>query len=48
MAEMDEAGVRLFTDDGHCVESSRVMRLALEYATQFDVVICQHAQDAGL
>jgi dihydroorotase len=48
MAELFEAGVRLFTDDGHCVESSRVMRLALEYATQFDVVISQHAQDSGL
>lgn len=48
IAEMAEAGVRLFTDDGHCVGSSRVMRLALEYAKAFDVVICQHAQDAGL
>jgi dihydroorotase len=48
MAELYEAGVRLFTDDGNCVESSRVMRLALEYATQFDVVICQHAQDGAL
>ncbi len=48
IAEMAEAGVRLFTDDGHCVESSRVMRLALEYAKVFDVVICQHAQDPGL
>ncbi len=48
IAEMAEAGVRLFTDDGHCVESSRVMRLALEYAKAFDVVICQHAQDRGL
>jgi dihydroorotase len=48
MAELYEAGVRLFTDDGHCVESSRVMRLALEYATQFDVVVCQHAQDGAL
>jgi dihydroorotase len=48
MAELAEAGVRLFTDDGRCVESSRVMRLALEYATQFDVVICQHAQDGEL
>jgi dihydroorotase len=48
IAEMAEAGVRLFTDDGHCVESSRVMRLALEYASAFDVVMCQHAQDPGL
>jgi dihydroorotase len=48
IAEMAEAGVRLFTDDGHCVQSSRVMRLALEYAKAFDVVISQHAQDAAL
>ena len=48
IGEMAEAGVRLFTDDGHCVQSSRVMRLALEYAKAFDVVICQHSQDAGL
>src|SRR5207244_11567746 len=48
IGEMAEAGVRLFTDDGRCVQSSRVMRLALEYATAFDVVICQHAQDEDL
>jgi dihydroorotase len=48
MAEMAEAGVRLFTDDGRCVQSSRVMRLALEYAKTFDVVICEHAQDERL
>jgi dihydroorotase len=48
IAEMAEAGVRLFTDDGHCVQSSRVMRLALEYAKAFDVVVSQHAQDAAL
>src|SRR5205085_6720872 len=48
VAELAEAGVRLFTDDGHCVQSSRVMRLALEYAKTFDVVIAQHAQDAAL
>lgn len=48
IAELAEAGVKLFTDDGHCVQSSRVMRLAMEYAKAFDVVISQHAQDAGL
>src|SRR4029450_13446289 len=48
IAEMAEAGVRLFTDDHNCVQSSRVMRLALEYAKVFDVVISQHAQDAAL
>ena len=48
IAEMAEAGVRLFTDDHNCVQSSRVLRLALEYSKPFEVVICQHAQDAGL
>jgi len=48
IAEMAEAGVRLLTDDGQCVQSSRMMRLALEYAKAFDVAISQHAQDAAL
>ena len=48
IAEMAEAGVRLFTDDHNSVASSRVMRLALEYAKTFDVVISQHAQDHAL
>jgi dihydroorotase len=48
IAELAEAGVRLFTDDHNCVQSSRVMRMALEYASAFDVVISQHAQDAAL
>jgi len=48
MGELAEAGVRLFTDDGECVQSARVMRLALEYARTFDVVISQHPQEATL
>jgi dihydroorotase len=48
IGEMAEAGVRVFTDDGKSVTSSRVMRLALEYASAFDVVVCQHAQDEDL
>jgi len=48
IGEMTEAGVRLFTDDHNCVQSSRVMRLALEYAKTFDAIICQHAQDGAL
>ena len=48
IGEMAEAGVWLFTDDGKCVQSSRVMRTALEYAKAFEVVICQHAQDDAL
>ena len=48
MGELAEAGVRLFTDDHRGVQSSRVMRTALEYAKAFDVVISQHAQDDAL
>ncbi len=48
IGEMAEAGVRLFTDDGRSVGSARMMRLALEYASAFDVVISQHAQDEEL
>ncbi|MEO7070525.1 MAG: dihydroorotase, partial [Nostocoides sp.] len=42
------AGVRVFSDDGHCIQDPRVMRRALEYLKPFDAVISQHAQDANL
>ncbi|MEO5931061.1 MAG: dihydroorotase [Candidatus Kapaibacterium sp.] len=46
MGELHETGVRLFTDDGDCVESSEVMRRAFEYASMFDgAVISQHCED---
>lgn len=48
MGELAAAGVRLFTDDHRSVQSARTMRLALEYAKAFDVVISQHAQDDSL
>ena len=48
MGELAEAGVRLFTDDHNCLQSARMMRLALEYARAFDVVVSQHAQDSTL
>jgi dihydroorotase len=48
IAELAELGVRLFTDDHECVQSAQVMRMALEYAKAFDVVIAQHAQEATL
>lgn len=43
-----EAKVRIFSDDGHCVSDSLVMRRALEYVKGFDGVIAQHAQDPRL
>lgn len=48
MAELAELGVRWFTDDGKCVQSAQVMRMALEYAKAFDIVISQHAQEETL
>jgi dihydroorotase len=48
MGEMADLGVRIFSDDGHCVPSGRLMRMAMEYSKAFDVVMAQHAQDASL
>ncbi len=49
MGELHELGVRLFTDDGACVESAAVMRRALEYAGSLPgAVVAQHAEDPQL
>jgi dihydroorotase len=50
LGEMVEAGVRMFSDDGHCVPSARMPRNALVYAKAFDaeVVIADHCEDASL
>ena len=50
MGEMVEAGVRVFSDDGHSVPSARLLRNALLYATAFpvEVVLAEHAEDASL
>ena len=42
------AGVRVFSDDGHCVADAALMRRALEYVKAFDGVIAQHAQEPSL
>lgn len=42
------AGVRVFSDDGHCVADPLLMRRALEYSTALDVVIAQHAEEPRL
>jgi len=43
-----QAKVRVFSDDGHCVSDSLLMRRALEYVGTFGGVIAQHAQDPRL
>ena len=42
------ARVRVFSDDGHCVDDAVLMRRALEYVRAFDGVIAQHAQERRL
>jgi dihydroorotase len=42
------AKVRVFSDDGRCVDDARVMRRALEYVRAFGGVVSQHAQDPKL
>ena len=42
------ARVRVFSDDGHCVDDALLMRRALEYVKAFDGVVAQHAQEPRL
>jgi len=42
------AAVKVFSDDGKCVDDARLMRRALEYVRAFDGVVAQHAQDPRL
>lgn len=53
LSEMGElsacaAGVRMFSDDGHPVADARIMRRALQYATAFDAVVCNHSEEPAL
>ncbi len=50
LGEMVEAGVRVFSDDGNCVPTARMLRNALVYAKAFpaEVVIADHCEDASL
>lgn len=45
MGELKRAGAIAFSDDGRPVESSRMMRLAMQYAKAFDALIISHCED---
>ncbi len=45
---MARSGVRMFSDDGKCVNDPQLMRRAIEYAKAHDVVLAQHAEDHRL
>jgi len=49
IGEMVAAGVRVFSDDGRCVPTARILRNALTYALAFDdVVLADHCEDPSL
>jgi dihydroorotase len=48
MAEMAEAGVVAFSDDGDPVASSQLMRRAMEYSQELGLPIIDHCEDKGL
>jgi dihydroorotase len=45
MADLREAGAIGVSDDGRCVMNAAVMRRALEYARNFDLLFSQHCED---
>ncbi|MGN0094708.1 MAG: dihydroorotase [Corynebacterium sp.] len=47
MADSD-AKVRMFSDDGKCVDDPRLMRRAVEYAGGLDVLLAQHCEEPRL
>ena len=48
LGTMAASGVRVLSDDGHCVADPLLMRRALEYASALDVVLAQHAEEPRL
>jgi dihydroorotase len=46
--EMVHAGAVAVSDDGHPVESSHLMRTALEYALSFGIPVVEHCEDPAL
>ena len=48
MAELAQAGVNFFTDDGFGVQDASLMRRALEYARGLGVTLAQHCEVAEL
>ena len=48
MAELANAGVTLFTDDGNGVQDAALMRRALEYAKGLGMTLAQHCEVAEL
>lgn len=41
-------GVHAISDDGTAIQNSQIMRLAMEYASNFDLLVIQHCEDKSL
>jgi len=48
MADLVDAGVVAFSDDGRSIQNNLVMRRALEYSRQLDALIIDHCEDRSL
>ena len=48
MGKMKEAGAVAFSDDGKPVADSRILRLAMEYASGFGMLTLSHCEDKNL
>lgn len=48
MGKLKEAGAVALSDDGRPVESAQMMRVALEYAKGFDMLLISHCEDMSL
>jgi dihydroorotase len=48
IGEMRKAGIVAISDDGTCVMNSYVMRKAMDYAKQFDLLVIDHCEDTNL
>ena len=48
MGKLKDAGAVAFSDDGRPVESAQLMRIALEYANGFGMLVISHCEDISL
>lgn len=48
MAELFEAGVVGFSDDGSVIKSAKLLRFALEYAGMYNLPVIEHCEDESL
>lgn len=48
IGEMAELGAVALSDDGKCITNGSVLRAAMEYASMFDLLIMEHADDDAI